>query len=72
MAKPMCKLRSRMMEMDVELSDCVKAIGRSAGYWTPRIMGREYFDLGEIYALCDLLKIPYEQIPEYFPRLEAA
>lgn len=71
MAKPMCKLRARMMEMDVEREECVKAIRRKDTYWSDRIMERKYFDLGDIYILCDLLKIPYEQIPEYFPRINA-
>ena len=72
MPKPMHKLRARMMETDVEREDCVKAIGCSTGYWSARMMERRYFDLGEVYTLCDLLKIPYEQIPEYFPRLKSA
>ena len=69
--KPMKKLRSRMIECDLEGRDCAEAIGRSEGYWSARIMEREYFSLRDIYILCDLMEIPYEEIPIYFPPISA-
>jgi hypothetical protein len=71
MSKPMLKLRCRMLEKSVERSDCVKYLNCSEGYWTARIMGRSYFDMGDVYKLCKLLDIPYESISEYFPPMRA-
>jgi hypothetical protein len=30
--------------------------------------GRKPWNIEEIYTLCDMLDIPYVEIPDYFPR----
>ena len=71
MARPMKKLRVKMIEEDVTKEECIKAIKRSSTYWTERIMGRKYFELSDIYILCEILHIPLTDIAVYFPPLKA-
>lgn len=67
MPKPMYKLRAKMLEKGVEHTDCIKALNRSTGYWTDRIMQRKSFTMDEVYTLCELLNIPTSEIANYFP-----
>jgi transcriptional regulator with XRE-family HTH domain len=62
------KLKALMFESDIDQKYLCKKLGKSQNYVTPRMMGRQPWSMEDVYIICDLLKIPYEQIPVYFPR----
>jgi hypothetical protein len=62
------KLKGLMFENDIDQAYLCKHLGRSHAYVTPRMMGRMPWSMDDAYTICDLLSIPYEQIPIYFPR----
>jgi len=68
-----CKaLKKQMIEMDVKQSDIAKHLHKCASYVTDRFTLKSSWMLEDIYDICDMLEIPYEEIPKYFPRLKDA
>ena len=67
MKRPFLKLRVRMMEFDMELEQLARVIKRSRTTASARLNGHEGWNLDEVYAICDELEIPYDQIYLYFP-----
>lgn len=61
------KLRSRMMEHDMDLQHLARTIVRSRATASARLNGHEPWGLDEIYAVCKELDIPFEEIHIYFP-----
>ena len=68
MARPFKKLRMLLCGEDVTQEEIAKALGRSKGYVSLRMSGAEVWSLGDVYTLCDMLEIAYEEIPSYFPK----
>ncbi len=62
------KLKTIMFANDVDQKRLQKELDRSQTYITARMMGRKPWSIEEIYKLCDLLEISYEQISVFFPR----
>lgn len=62
------KLKTVMYANDIDQKMLSGVIGKSQTYVTRRITGRAPFDMDEVYTICDYLQIPYEKIPEYFPK----
>lgn len=68
------KLKGKMFENDIDqvyLAKQFKAPNgkpRSHFYVTERMTGKRMWDTEEIYTMCDLMEIPYEEIHIYFPR----
>jgi hypothetical protein len=62
------KLKGLMFEMDIDQAYLCKHLGKSHTYVTPRMMGRMPWSMDDAYTICDLLEIPYDQMPIYFPR----
>lgn len=65
---PFRKLRSRMFECDYKCTDISRKIARSSTYVSKRMSAHIPFTIDEIYDICDDLEVPYNEIPEYFPR----
>ena len=61
------RLRARMMEKQFQGQDLARILKRSDSYFSSRITGRAPWDLDDVYALCDWLEIPPEEIHLYFP-----
>lgn len=62
------KLKAAFMFADVDYDYLVTKLGRSKSYICDRVTGRVPWTIWEVYFLCDLLGIPYSDIPEYFPK----
>lgn len=62
------KLKTVMYANDIDQKMLCKVIGRSQTYMTYRMTGRAPFDLHDVYAICDFIRIPYDKISEYFPK----
>lgn len=68
MATKLKKLKAAFMFANINYDYLVQKLGRSKSYICDRVTGQEPWDIWEIYQLCDLLSIPYSDIPEYFPK----
>jgi len=63
------KLKAAFMFADIDYDFLSAKLGRSKDYICERVSGRVPWDIWEVYLLCDLLSIPYSEIPVYFPKL---
>ena len=62
------KLKTDMYANDVDQKTLCKVIKKSQTYLTHRMTGKMPFDMDDVYKICDYFDIPYEQIPNYFPK----
>lgn len=62
------KLKIAMFSHDVTQAFICKKLGLSQTYLTNRFNGSLPFTIEDIYNICDLLKIPYSEITDYFPK----
>ena len=67
MAKPFYKLRAKIMENGMLLSDFEKKINKSHAYVSFRICGKKPWTVTEMYEISALLGIPRKDILEHFP-----
>lgn len=67
MFKPHYKLRSRVSSTQYSMQEVCDLTGINRSTMSQRLSGQQPFRIDEIYALCDVLEIPYSSIPEYFP-----
>lgn len=68
MSKPYKKLRMQMYGEGVDQNAIADCVGRSRNYVSMRMRGECPWDMGDVYRICDLLEIPLEEIPQFFPR----
>lgn len=62
------KLQTLMFGECFTQKDLARSINKSPSYISSRMVGRQQWELEDIYKTCDLLEIPYEEICLYFPR----
>ncbi len=62
------KLKTLMFEKDVDQAYIAQKIGKSKSYLSTRLQGKYDFNLGDIYAIIEILKIPPEKVLEYFQK----
>ncbi len=67
MSQKLKKLKAAIMYADVDQKYLSTKINRSEDYISQRMTGRKPWTMWEVYQLCDLLHIPYSDIPVYFP-----
>lgn len=67
MSKPHAKLRGAMMANDIDSTHLANKLLRGSVYISQRMMGKQPWTLDECYQILDMLHIPYEMLPEYFP-----
>ena len=60
------KLQGRIRECGFIQATLAEAIGISKGTLNAKLSGRFYFTTSEIVAICNVLSIPYKEIPNYF------
>lgn len=65
--RPYAKLRGKMAEMDVTSTALANYLGRSSTYISAHMTHKYSWDVDEAYKILDLLKVPKEEIVEYFP-----
>ena len=51
----------------IRIQDLCRMLGRSTVYVADRMKVRRPWELDEVYAMCELLEIPLDKIPEFFP-----
>lgn len=66
--KTFLKLRGVLMEYDMTIEELGRRIGRSKPHMSNLFRGATSWELWEMYAVMDLLRIPYERMYEYFPK----
>lgn len=62
------KLKGRLAESEIDQKYICHTLARSQTYITRRMTGIMPWTMDDVYAMCDLLQIPPEEIPIYFPR----
>jgi hypothetical protein len=62
------KLKTEMFANDIDQQYICKKLKRSQTYITQRMMGRKSWSMDDVYALIEILRIPFEQIHLYFPK----
>lgn len=62
------RLKAAMIENDLGENQLGKAIGKSQRYVANRMTDLCAWRLNDVYAICDLLHIPYSEIHLYFPK----
>ena len=65
--RPMNRLRSKLFEAEITQADLGKMLGHSGQYISDRMQAIYAFNIWEVYELCRILDIPFEDIPIYFP-----
>lgn len=61
------KLTVKMLDEGVTQADLAKTFGVSQTAVTRRFNGKNQWELDWVYTTCDMLGIPYIEIPLYFP-----
>ena len=51
----------------IRQQDLCRMLERSTVYVADRMKVRKPWELDEVYAMCELLEIPLDRIPEFFP-----
>ena len=62
------KLRVRMHECEKSQADIADKLELTPPTVSMHFNGRLQWKLWQVYAVCELLDIPYNEIPEYFPK----
>lgn len=62
------KLRIKMAEWEKSQDDVGAAMGVPHSSVSLRLNGFIQWKLDEVYTVCDLLEIPYNEISMYFPK----
>ncbi len=70
MARPNALLRAKLMQYGIEHDYLSELMGRGRTYISFRMMGKRGWTQEEMYFLMDLLKIPYEEMNSYFPKID--
>lgn len=61
------RLKGRITEFGETCMSIAPRIDRTADYLYKKIDNPRELKLSEVYTICDILEIDYEDIPEYFP-----
>lgn len=62
------ELRCEILRQGYYAQDVADAIGISKAAMSARLNGKTAWTMQDVYEICDLLRIPYEKIPFYFPK----
>ena len=60
-------LKGRMAERGVFAVHLSEMMGRERGYACKKVKVPWEFLMSEVYLICDVLEIPCEEIPKFFP-----
>ena len=63
-------LKGRIAECGYSGAAIGRILGRAQSYMSNHISDPGLFSVAEMYTLCDLLEIPYSEIPKYFPPIK--
>lgn len=65
---PFKRLKVELGISGIDRKYLAKVLGRSESYVQFRLGGDSPWSINDVYTICDVLQIPYELIPEYFPK----
>ena len=68
--KPFNNLRAEMVRNDVDEKYLAEHFGRGVTYIRARLTGKMPWTVDEAFAVCELVNIKREDMPEYFYRSE--
>lgn len=60
-------LRAKLKEHDIDEEYIGRKILRSKSYISQRMTGKKPWPMDEAYAILDMMHIPHDQLPIYFP-----
>lgn len=61
-------LKGKMAEQGIDGIRMSQLIGRAPSYMYNHLKKPDSLLLSEIYIICEVLEIPFEDIPKYFPK----
>lgn len=67
MRKPHAKLRGALLAADMDERYLAGKLLRGTVYVSQRMMGKHPWTLDECYQILNMLHIPHDQLPVYFP-----
>lgn len=62
------KLKTALFANDIDQKMLCKKLGKSQTYITQRMMGRKPWTMDDVYVICELVNLPLNEVPIYFPR----
>lgn len=68
MLKKYTQLKVAMIEHDVDEQYLNRKLNRHVGYISAKLNDKTSWKLDEVYKICDILNIPYDEIHVYFPK----
>lgn len=67
MARPHAKLRGALVAAGIDERHLARKLLRGTAYISQRMMGKKPWPIDEAYTILDLIRIPHDQLPVYFP-----
>lgn len=68
MLKKYTRLKVAMIEKDLDEKHINRMLDRGCSYMTNKMNDRSAWRLDDVYKICDILHIPYDEIHLYFPK----
>lgn len=68
MNKKYIRLKAAMIEHDVDERYLNRKLNRGPSYISAKLNDKTSWKLDDIYQICDILHIPYDEIHLYFPK----
>lgn len=68
MSRPFKELRKLMYAEGIDQEYIAGRLERGTSYVSKRMRGVAPWNMADVYCLCDMFAIPYEQITLYFPK----
>lgn len=67
MARPHARLRGALIAAGIDEKELARKLLRGTAYISLRMMGKKPWQMDEAYAIMDMLRIPHDQLPDFFP-----
>lgn len=68
MLKKYIRLKAAMIEQDIDEKYLNRMLNRGASYISKKLNDKASWRLDDVYKICDILHIPYDEIHLYFPK----
>ena len=68
MLKKYTRLKVAMIEHDIDENHLNRMLNRGHAYVSNKLNDRASWRLDDVYKICDILHIPYDEIHLYFPK----
>lgn len=61
-------LKTKLFDLEIDQKELARKLQRSATYVSERMAAKRDWGLEDVYVICDLIGVPYQEIPVYFPK----